>query len=60
MAAAAALLALLLAALAPGSVTSPGSGRWSWPAGLRLATYCAGAVGVVVLGVGYRYVASAP
>jgi PAS domain-containing protein len=54
MAAAAALLALLLAALAPGSVTSPGPGRWSWPAGLRLATYCAGAVGVVVLGVAYH------
>jgi two-component system, OmpR family, phosphate regulon sensor histidine kinase PhoR len=51
IAAAAALLALLLAALAPWQETGV-AGRSDWLAALRLAVYCAGAVGVIVLGVG--------
>ncbi len=53
IAAAAALIALLMAVLAQWQETGLGLGRWSGLAPLRLALYGLGAVGVVVLGVGY-------
>jgi two-component system phosphate regulon sensor histidine kinase PhoR len=43
------LLALLIAALAPGLGTGVPGLAW-----LRLALYCAGAMGVIVLGIGYH------
>jgi two-component system phosphate regulon sensor histidine kinase PhoR len=53
MSAAVALAALGMAALAPGPETGVATG-WRHGAGpLRFAVYCAGAVGVIILGVGY-------
>ncbi len=58
MAAAVALASLLMAALAPGQETGVATGWRHWAGPLRCAVYCAGAVGVIILGVGYgRYAA---
>ncbi len=58
MAAAVALASLLMAALAPGQETGVATGWRHWAGPLRFAVYCAGAVGVIILGVGYgRYAA---
>lgn len=53
MAAAVALAALVMAALAPGQETGVATGWRHWVGPLRFAVYCAGAVGVIILGVGY-------
>jgi two-component system phosphate regulon sensor histidine kinase PhoR len=53
IAAAAALASLLMAALAPGQETGVAAGWRHWVGPLRFAVYCAGAVGVIILGVGY-------
>jgi two-component system phosphate regulon sensor histidine kinase PhoR len=53
IAAAVALASLVIAALAPGQETGIATG-WRHGAGpLRFAVYCAGAVGVIILGIGY-------
>ncbi len=53
MAAAVALASLLMAALASGPETGVATGWRHWVGPLRFAVYCAGAVGVIILGVGY-------
>jgi two-component system phosphate regulon sensor histidine kinase PhoR len=53
MAAAVALASLLLAALAPGPETGAATGWRHWAGPLRFVVYCAGAVGVIILGIGY-------
>ena len=53
MAAAVALASLLIAALAPGQETGVATGWRPWVGPLRFAVYCAGAVGVIILGIGY-------
>jgi two-component system phosphate regulon sensor histidine kinase PhoR len=53
MAAAVALASLLMAVLASGPETGVATGWRHWAGPLRFAVYCAGAVGVIILGVGY-------
>ncbi len=53
MAAAVALASLWMAVLAPGPETGVATGWRHWAAPLRFAVYCAGAVGVIILGIGY-------
>jgi two-component system phosphate regulon sensor histidine kinase PhoR len=53
MAAAVALASLLMAVLASGTETGVATGWRHWAGPLRFAVYCAGAVGVIILGVGY-------
>jgi len=53
IAAAVALASLVMAVLAPGQGTGVAAGWRHWVAPLRFAVCCAGAVGVIILGVGY-------
>ena len=59
IAATVALGSLLLAMLAQWRGTGVPVERWPWLAALRLAAYSAGAVGVIVLGIGYGRCAAA-
>ncbi len=53
IATAVALTSLVMAALASGHETVITTGWRHWVGPLRLAVYCAGAVGVIILGIGY-------